>query len=71
MAQRSKNAEIWDHVAFHNYVSTFVLWELGQDAPRRIVDEFKGTVRESPETVKATRCFNAWFIFIELGSRQS
>ena len=34
-----KNAGIWDHVAFFNYVSTFVPWEADQDRANRPDDD--------------------------------
>ena len=30
-----EHAEVWDHIAFYNYVSTLVSWELGQDRANR------------------------------------
>ena len=34
-----KNSEIWEHVAFYNYVSSYVLWRQGDDRPRRPTPE--------------------------------
>ena len=38
-SRTQQHIEIWDHVAFYNYESTYAYWELGKDGPNNPDDE--------------------------------